>query len=72
MSKIYWRVGGRVMNRAQRRAAKSKRGGKQYMESSKQVGNKNTKAFAKKSLRKSMRNSGATFKAYHQGGKEQE
>jgi hypothetical protein len=60
------------MNRAQRRAAKSKRGGKQYMESSKQVGNKNTKAFAKKSLRKSMRNSGATFKAYHQGGKEQE
>ena len=60
------------MNRAQRRAAKSKRGGKKYMESSKQVGNKNTKMFAKKILRKSMRNSSATFKAYHQGGKEQE
>ena len=42
------------------------------MESSKQVGNKNTKMFANKILRKSMRNSSATFKAYHQGGKEQE
>jgi len=60
------------MNRAQRRAAKSKRGGKRYMESSKQVRDKNTKAFAKKSLRKMMRSSSATFEAYHQGGKEQE
>ena len=72
MSKIHWRVGGGIINRAQRRAAKSKRGGKQYMESSRQVSNKNTKTFAKKSLRKIMRTSGATFKAYHQGGKEQE
>ena len=35
------------MNRAQRRAAKSKRGGKRYMESSKQVRDKNTKAYIK-------------------------
>jgi len=60
------------MNRAQRRAAKSKRGGKQYMESSKQTYDKNRKLFANKSLRKKMRNSGATFQAYHQGGKEKE
>jgi hypothetical protein len=55
------------LNRAMRRAAKSKRGGKQYMQSSKDMNANINKIFVKGNpgLRKSMRNKGSTFKAFN-------
>ena len=49
-----------------RRAAKSKRGGKKYMQSSKEINSNINKLFGKGSpgLRKSMRQTDNTFKAY--------
>ena len=54
------------LNRAMRRAAKSKRGGKRYMQSSKEVNSNINKLFGKGSpgLRKGMRQANNTFKAY--------
>ena len=44
------------MNRAMRRIAKSKRGGKRYMQSTKEANSAINKVFAKQSMRKSIRN----------------
>ena len=43
------------MNRAMRRIAKSKRGGKRYMQSTKEANSAINKVFAKQSMRKSVR-----------------
>lgn len=53
MIKIVGRI---TMNRAMRRIAKSKRGGKRYMQSSREANSAINKVFAKQSMRKSIRN----------------